>query len=344
MLTNCMGMLTGFSGGNRVRQENFERSNREIWDEYNRILFDIVKKKKSADNLRFPSLYRIICNHYAIAQSRKYSSSLVAHLHSMVIEGHKRLYRSRSFFLMAVVRFIVFEFPMMLRKYSLHFLLALMLFLLPALSSGAGAFFSSDFIYTVMAPQEVSQFEYIYDPSNRKTGRSAERSSDSDVMMFGFYIRNNISIGFRTFAGGILAGIGTIFFLVYNGIAIGAVSGHISGIGYGETFWQFVIGHGAFELTAIVISGTAGLILAEKIISPKNHTRADALKIAAPDALKLMMGAFAMLVIAAFIEAFWSSLRIEYFYKYISGSVAWLLVILYLLLAGRRRVQSDTLV
>ncbi len=320
-----------------MRQELFENSNEQIWDEYCSILLQLDKNQKISDSIRFPSLYRKICNHYAIAVSRQYSTSLVNRLHSMVIDGHNRLYRNRTFFVRAIVKFIVYEFPALLRRYRAHFITALLLFVLPALSCGAACYLDRDVIYTIMGPQQVSQFEYIYDPSNRKTGRSAERSSDSDVMMFGFYIRNNISIGFRTFAGGMLAGIGTIFFLVYNGIAIGGVSGHITGIGYGETFWQFVSGHGPFELTAIIISGAAGLILAEKIISPKNRSRAEAVKTAAPDALKLMMGAFGMLVIAASIEAFWSSLRIEYMYKYIFAAVAWCFVIGYLCFAGRKK-------
>ena len=41
--------------------------------------------------------------------------------------------------------------------------------------------------------------------------------------MFGFYILNNVSIGFRSFAGGIIFGLGTIFFLVFNGLILGGV-------------------------------------------------------------------------------------------------------------------------
>jgi len=36
----------------------------------------------------------------------------------------------------------------------------------------------------------------------------AGRAVDSDVLMFGFYIYNNIGVAFRTFAGGILFGRG----------------------------------------------------------------------------------------------------------------------------------------
>nr|WP_330178548.1 hypothetical protein [Candidatus Vondammii sp. HM_W22] len=37
-------------------------------------------------------------------------------------------------------------------------------------------------------------------------------------------------------------------------------------IGYQDTFWPFISGHGAFELTAIVTCGAAGLILAHGLL------------------------------------------------------------------------------
>ncbi len=104
-----------------------------------------------------------------------------------------------------------------------------------------------------------------------------------------------------------------------------------------ETFWPFVSGHGAFELTAIVISGAAGLMLAHAVIAPGNRKRIQALKYIAPDALKLIIGAGIMFFIAAFIEAFWSPSSTAVFIKYIMAAVFWSFVILYFVFAGIRR-------
>ena len=61
-------------------------------------------------------------------------------------------------------------------------------------------------------------------------------------------------------AAGLLFGLGSVLFLIFNGLIIGAICGHLTEIGYGQTFWSFVIGHGAFELTAIALAGAAGLL------------------------------------------------------------------------------------
>src|SRR3546814_6586755 len=68
-------------------------------------------------------------------------------------------------------------------------------------------------------------------------------------------------IGFRTFAGGLLAGVGSLLVLVFNGVMFGTVAAHLQGIGHGGPFWRFVVGHAAPELSALVVAGTAGLRL-----------------------------------------------------------------------------------
>lgn len=153
----------------------------------------------------------------------------------------------------------------------------------------------------------VDQFEKMYDPSERRFGVEAEKSFHGKFRMFGFYIRNNIGVGFRTFAGGILVGIGTAALLIFNGIVFGALATHLTLQGEGNVFWSFVIGHGALELTAIVLAGTAGLKLGFSLLKPGSLTRSRDLREAARDSMHIVYGFIFMLVLAAFIEAFWSS-------------------------------------
>ena len=74
------------------------------------------------------------------------------------------------------------------------------------------------FLELFVDPAQVAEMESMYDPANRSLGR--ERQSDTDLAMFGYYIANNIGIGFRTFAGGLLFGLGSMFFLGFNAMAV----------------------------------------------------------------------------------------------------------------------------
>src|SRR5436190_20006082 len=109
------------------------------------------------------------------------------------------------------------------------------------------------------------------------------RTSSSDWMMFCFYIRNNVGVSFQSFAGGLFAGLGTLFFLAYNGAFSGALAGYLTDRGLSATFYSFIATHSAFELTAIVLSGAAGLRIGNALVAPARLTRLQSLVLAAPD-------------------------------------------------------------
>lgn len=327
-----------------MKQQAFEQHYRELWVEYDALLADLGRKQPQLSvkqRYTLPALYRRICHHYAIAQQRHYSPHLINALHQRVLGGHQLMYQHNTAWLWRLLEFVWFGFPNKVREHWRHVWLALALFYLPAIGMGIACYLDPELIYSVMSHDSVAGMEYMYDPANDHVGRNADRQGDTDFMMFGHYILNNISIGFRTFAMGILCGIGTVFILLYNGVVIGGVAGHLSQLGFTETFWPFVSGHGSFELTAICISGAAGLRLAQPLLAPGRLRRGDALKQAGRDSIQLVAGAALMLLVAAFIEAFWSPRAIVPIpVKYTVAAILWLLVILYLTRAGRARATG----
>lgn len=322
-----------------MKQAQFEQQYGPLWQQLDEILTVLERRhggEKDKDRLReFNRCYRQVCSHYALAGTRHYSPRLIASLHDLVLRGHHYLYTDRRFLLWQVVRFIVHDFPVTLRQHAGLFWLSTALLYVPGMIMGLICYVYPDMIYTLLDYGSVADYEFMYRPENRHLGEN--RDQGTDLSMFGFYIFNNIGVGFRTFAGGLLAGTGTLFLMIFNGLHIGAVAGHLTLVGLGETFWSFVSGHGAFELTAICISGMAGLRLGIALIATGRYRRLDALKAAARPALTLVMGAALMLVVAAFIEAFWSSMGvIPATVKFYVAAMLWFIVVCYLSLAGRR--------
>jgi uncharacterized membrane protein SpoIIM required for sporulation len=131
--------------------------------------------------------------------------------------------------------------------------------------------------------------------------------------------------------------LGTIVVLVLNGAVIGGVAGYLTERGLGETFWSFVVTHGAFELTAIVLAGAAGLRLGHALVAPGRLRRRQSLVLAAKDAVVIVYGVTALLVVAAAVEAFWSSaVWLPHAVKYGVAAICWIAVLGYLALQGRR--------
>ena len=322
-----------------MKQQLFEQQNRQTWQQLQDLLQTLESTKKQKPDqknlLAFSSLYRSTCYDLALAKTRQYSPQLIERLHALVMRAHQQLYRSKQIILWRILSFIIIGFPAMVRHRSRLIWISTALFYLPAILVGWLCYSNSEMIFSIVPESQVVEFETMYRPDNKVLGRN--RESATDIMMFGHYIQNNIGIGFRTFAGGLLLGVGSVLSLLFNGVVIGGVSGHLTQLGYIETFWSFVAGHSAFELTAICISGAAGLVLALALFAPGRLRRLDALQLAAQDALVLVMGAALMLVIAAFIEAFWSSSTvISPTVKYAVAVVMWSAVITYFLFAGRR--------
>jgi uncharacterized membrane protein SpoIIM required for sporulation len=322
-----------------MSREDFVKARQDSWREYERLLGKLARRGARDEELaRFPDLYRQVCQDLALVRHRQYGAELARRLNALALAGHERMYRRRGGVGRQVVRFVSSEFPRTLRKNARLFGLANLLFYGPFLAMLLASWFTPDWIHAVVPPEMVANLEEMYDPANDHPGRG--RDSGSDVMMFGFYIYNNVGIAFRTFATGILAGVGSLFFLIYNGLVLGACSGHINRVGFTETFYPFVVGHGSFELTAIVISGAAGLKFGFALLSPGRRSRLRALVEDGREALKLAYGAGGMLFLAAFVEGFWSASSAPPGMKYAVGAVLWSLVAVYFLFAGR----SDELV
>lgn len=319
-----------------MKQQDFETRYNPLWQQ----LEDYIESGQSDDTENFPQDYRQICHHLAIAKHRRYSPYLIDRLNQLVVKCHHRLYRHNPGFNFQMLRFLIVDFPQVLRDNAAYIGWSMVFFLVPGLIMFLLCYFNGEMIYSIMSAGHVREFEQMYDPASKALGRA--RESDTDLMMFGFYIKNNIGISFQTFASGILFGAGSVFFLFYNGLMIGAAAGHISNIGFTETFFPFVIGHGAFELTAIVFSGAAGLKLGMALIDPGPYSRIVSLQNASREAVKIIYGTTLMLVVAAFLEAFWSSsTQLPVVVKYSVGTFFWLLVIVYCLFMGKRKTNGS---
>ncbi|MCI0994611.1 stage II sporulation protein M [Pseudomonas corrugata] len=324
-----------------MKQSLFENRHQEAWEQLSRQLDQLERSRNVPQSSDFPQAYRRLCQHLALAQARGYSSLLVDTLQQLALRGHQQLYRDRSRPSASLSAFILAGFPRLVREQWRFVLAASLMFLGSLVGIGLLVYLVPDLVYSVLDAEEVSQIRSMYDPTAGHLGRSIERAASEDWAMFGYYIMHNIGIAFQTFASGMMFGLGSAFFLFFNGLTIGAVAGYLTQIGSGGTFWSFVIGHGAFELTAITLAGAAGLQLGWALIAPGRLTRGEALRLAAGKSVSMIGGVMLFLFLAAFIEAYWSSSTVTPTVKYTVGALLWLLVVSYLLFAGRIRHAAE---
>jgi uncharacterized membrane protein SpoIIM required for sporulation len=311
----------------------FEASHAAAWTELEAML---QRPERELEPERFLALYRGSCEQLALAQARGVPEHVVERLARLTANAHQIIYRRADFGFARLAEALLQRFPAMVRGHWRYVAVAALLLVGPALSVGAAVYRQPELIYSLVSADTVAQFEQMYGPGAEAIGRV--RNAGTDWQMFGFYIQNNISIAFQCYVMGIVFGVGSVFFLCFNGLQIGAVAGFVAERGYGGAFFPFVATHSAFELTAIVFCGGAGLRLGASVLSPGRLPRVAALQAAARDTSFIVFGAAVMLVIAALLEAFWSSAAwVAPRAKYVCAAFCWLLVLLFFL----RRPRAD---
>jgi len=313
---------------------DFEHRNAARWAEFETLLGELEKGKPGALADQLPRRFREVCVDLSLAESRMYGARLTERLNALVIRGYKVIYRTRRGGWDKVIEFIAADFPRAVRRDWRLFWLCSAAFWLPFFAMMLSPMVDLAWVQSLLGAEGMQAMEEMYGSHEGQVAHLRE-TYGSNFMMFCYYIFNNVAIDFRIFAGGMAAGLGTLFFLVFNGLYIGAAAGYVNHAGNPDAFWSFVSGHSSFELLGMVVAGMAGMRLGMAILKPGRLPRVRAVAAAGRAALPLIYGAALLTTLAAVVEGFWSGRLIDSQIKYAVGAVAWILHIAYFLFAGR---------
>ncbi|MEZ4300153.1 MAG: stage II sporulation protein M [Polyangiaceae bacterium] len=317
-----------------IPQDVFVAQRKNDWNELD-ILLSQEKELYAHDGptiSRIASLYRALCTDLVRAKSARYTPDLAGYLNGIAGRAHSALYGARPIRAFGISSLILREFPQSLRKNWRFFLLSTALFVIPWIVGQAGTMAEPSFAKQILPASQLEMMAQMY-----SKGFDEGRAAGLDAGMAGFYVMNNVGVAFRCFATGILFGLGSVFFLVYNGLTIGTVTGWVMNAGYGGNILTFMCGHAPFELTAILISGAAGMRMGYALVATKGRTRIGSLRESAREIAALIMGAAVMLLIAAGLEGFWSPSSLPPPVKWAASVVFTLGMTAFLLFAGRER-------
>ncbi len=280
---------------------------------------------------RLGELYRAATSDLALAQRDFPRHPVTAYLNHLVGQAHASIYRGEPLAVSRLRDFFTTGFPRAYRAALPFVVTATLLFVLPALAAGVSTALDPNSGYWLLPAGYGALLETI-----------AEQELWTDIPVgdrpyaSAFIMTNNIQVSFLAFGGGMLAGLLTIWVMVFNGLMLGGLTGATLHYGVGFELWTFVIGHGMIELSVIFIAGGAGLMLGWALLRPGWLRRRDALMVAGKQAVKLLVGCVPLLVVAGLIEGFLSPAEtVSWPLKWGVGLGTGLALHLYLLLAGR---------
>jgi uncharacterized membrane protein SpoIIM required for sporulation len=130
--------------------------------------------------------------------------------------------------------------------------------------------------------------------------------------------------------------------LAYNGFNVGVIGGLFVDAGEPATFFGHIAPHGFLELSAIIITGAAGLRVGWAIVAPGDRRRGDAVAEEGRRAVVLVLGCIPVFVVAGIIEGFVTPAPLPLALRAVVGFVAWVAFLAGTL--GRGRALDEALV
>jgi uncharacterized membrane protein SpoIIM required for sporulation len=311
-----------------LRKENWSRLEALV----QRVETSSLKTLTPAELREFGLLYRQAAADLSAVRTDEVSRSLETYLNRLVSRAHNHIYSGDRLNLMSIWHFLSKGYPRIFRHLLPYTTVALAIFLGGALLGTLLTVARPQFMHAMLGPQMVDKIEHHQMWTDSIL--TAKPQESSRIMT------NNIAVCFYTYAGGILAGLGTIFLMFTNGMSIGVITTACTQHHMALSVWSFVAAHGALELPSIFISGGAGLRLASGLLFPGMLRRRDALAIAGGESIRLLSGTIPMLVIAGILEAFLSPTHAPIALKFSVSAVLLTGLCLWLSEGGREKTSS----
>ncbi|OON69744.1 stage II sporulation protein M [Hymenobacter sp. CRA2] len=279
-----------------MREAVFIRRNQERWHQYQHV--PATTPEELAE--RFVAL----TDDLAYARTFYPRAPITEHLNGLAANFHQQLYRRRAQARQGLGYFWLTELPLLLARHRRTMLVALGLFLLFTGLGWLSAAEDDMFVRLVLGDDYVNMTL-----ENIRRGRPMDvYGSMPESVSFLLIAFNNVKVALAALALGILGTVGTLFVLFQNGMMLGSFQYFFFQQGHGVASLLSIWVHGTIEISCIVLAAGAGMVLGNSWLFPGSFPRGESLRRGARDAVRLAVGLVPLIVLAAFIEGFFTRL------------------------------------
>lgn len=280
-----------------MKETQFIRQNKEKWVE-----LEAMQQKGKPDPNRMTELFIHLNDDLSYARTFYPNRSIRLYLNQLAQRAFQHLYRTERFSTRHLWRFWRQDLPLTVYRHRWTMLLSFLVFALSMIIGVISSVHVPDFARQILGDTYVDMTLANIASDDPMAVYKEAKAFD---MFLGITL-NNVMVSFRVFLLGLLAAIGTLGLLLYNGIMVGTFQFFFIERGL---FWDSFLTiwlHGTLEISAIIIAGGAGMVLGKGLLFPGTYSRWQAFLITARDGFRILMGTVPLFILAGFIEGFFT--------------------------------------
>lgn len=275
-----------------MREALFIKKNKDRWLK--------IQHQSSSDPDEMASDFTQLVNDLAYAKTFYPAGKVTQYINTQASRVFLDIYRNKKEESNRILKFWKYDLPLTVRKHHGVALFSLIVFLV---------FFAIGY-FTSHQDDEIVR-GILGDHYVDRTQENIASGNPFGIYEGGRPVFNwlglmihNIRVDMLIFVSGIFFGAPSLYIEGNNAIMVGAFNQFFYENGLGLDFWLVVFVHGTLEMTALILSATAGFVLGKSYLFPGTIRRIDSFKQGAKDGVKIMIGLLPVSALAAFFEAY----------------------------------------
>jgi uncharacterized membrane protein SpoIIM required for sporulation len=310
----------------QILSNQWIRKRRPHWDRLASLLAQSgasgLGRLSRAELREMALLYRQVAADLSVLRQDSTAHAYAAHVNQLLARAHHIIYSGRKTNLLTIFLFLRDEYPAIFQRQIGYVATSLLVSLAWGLLGAVLTSARPEFMRHFVGPQMIATMERH--EMWTKSVISIAPMATSAIMT------NNLSVSFVTFAGGIVFGLGTFFYLFVNGMMLGVIGAACHQYAMSVALWSFVAPHGSLELPSIIIAGAAGFRLGHAMLFPGALRWKDSIAQGGIEATRLVSGIIPLLVIAGCLEGFFSPSQAPVWLKFTVGGLLFTLLLVWL--------------
>lgn len=275
-----------------MREGLFIRKNIEKWKQY--------QYEAATNPDEMANQFTELVNDLGYSKTFYPHSKVTQYLNGLSSRTYLGIYKNKREESSRIWRFWKTELPLTIRRNHRMVLYAFILFTSFAILAAFSAAHDETFVRGVLGDGYVEMTE----DNIAKGDPFGVYKNENELNMFFMIVVNNIYVSYRVFVLGIILGLGSVYQMFLNGVMVGAFQYYFFGKGLGWESILVIWVHGTLEISSIILSGAAGLVLGNSFLFPGTRKRLHSLMKGGKDGLMIMIGITPILIIAALLEGF----------------------------------------